>query len=305
MLASESCALSTAGAEFVRDVLPGEIVRLDEHGVQSTIAVTSPTRAFCVFEYVYFARPDSLINNVSVHTVRQELGRMLARECPCPEGDVVVGVPDSSIPMALGYAQASGLRFTEGLCKNRYIGRTFIQPTTDMRKTLVNLKYNALPHNFAGMNVVLVDDSLVRGHTIAQLLALFRKAGAKSIHVRIASPPIRHPCYMGIDMKSKEELVASCKTVDEIKQLIGADSLHYLSHDGLMKSVQSAGMRLQPVPEAKVTIAPENTSTKPQAPQAPQEQKISQKSLGLCSACFTGEYPLDIEDIGHDFGLEV
>jgi len=193
--------------------------------------------AFCVFEFVYFARPDSVINDILVHSVRQKLGRQLAREAPCPSGDVVIGVPDSSTPMAIGYSQESGVPFTEGLCKNRYIGRTFIQPTQDMRITMVQLKYNPLTQNLHGRNVIMVDDSLVRGNTISQLVGLVRSAGAKTVHVRIASPPIQNPCKMGIDMKSKKELIAGFKTVEEIRIIIGADSLAYLSHEGMIKSI--------------------------------------------------------------------
>jgi len=242
MLSSESCALTTIGATLVRDVYPGEIVRIDENGLSSTWGLHSSNlrkSAFCVFEYVYFARPDSLINNILVHSARQQLGRQLAIEAPCPQGDVVIGVPDSSTPMAIGYSLQSRLPFTEGLCKNRYIGRTFIQPTTDMRTTMVQLKYNPLPQNLIGRNVVMIDDSLVRGHTISQLIGLVRSAGANTVHVRIASPPLRHPCYMGIDMKTKEELIAGHKSVEEIRLLIGADSLAYLSHEGMIKAIKN------------------------------------------------------------------
>eukprot|EP01127_Copromyxa_protea_P013723 TRINITY_DN370_c1_g1_i1.p1 TRINITY_DN370_c1_g1~~TRINITY_DN370_c1_g1_i1.p1 ORF type:complete len:530 (+),score=82.29 TRINITY_DN370_c1_g1_i1:29-1591(+) len=289
VLASESCAISTIGGRLVRDVEPGEIVRIGEDGVSSFRGIPNPSpRAFCVFEYVYFARPDSILEGSLVHKMRHELGRQLAREQPCPDNiDVVVGVPDSSIPMAIGYALESGKNFTEGLIKNRYIARTFIQPNDVMRQKMVNLKYNPLEENLKGKNVLLVDDSLVRGTTIRQLVLLFKSAKVKSLHVRIASPPITHPCYMGIDMKSEKELVAANASVDEICKIIEADSLGYLSIEGLLAVCGEASK-----PEHKATKEGEEI-------ESPwKKQKLQQeKNKGFCSACFTGDYPLDIEDI--------
>jgi amidophosphoribosyltransferase len=259
-LASESCALGTIGAEFLREVEPGEIVRLDQAGVHSV--QTSPgRRAFCIFEYVYFARPDSVIENQTVHRVRQRLGEALACEAPA-EADIVVGVPDSATPAAIGYAIASGLPYTEGLTKNRYIGRTFIQPDDRLRRAGVHLKYNPLRANLEGKRVVLVDDSIVRGNTAGPLVRLLREGGALEVHVRVSSPPVRFPCFMGIDMARGEELIGHARSVEQIRQHIGADSLAYLSHEGMVRAVQS-GIDGHP---------------------------------GHCSACFTGVYPIPLEE---------
>ncbi|HSN74371.1 MAG TPA: amidophosphoribosyltransferase [Anaerolineae bacterium] len=262
IVASESCALGTIGAEFVREVRPGEIVRLDADGLHSRQAVDpAPEPAFCIFEYVYFARPDSVIESQTVHRVRQRLGEALAREHPV-DADIVVGVPDSATPAAIGYAIASGLPYTEGLIKNRYIGRTFIQPDDRLRKAGVHLKYNPLRANLEGKRVVLVDDSIVRGNTAGPLVKLLREGGAVEVHVRVSSPPVRHPCFMGIDMARGEDLIGYSKTVEEIRQHIGADSLAYLSHQGMLRAV-TAGLR---------------------------------GPHGHCSACFTGSYPIQLED---------
>jgi len=262
VLASESCALGTIGAEFVREVRPGEIVRLDADGLHCHQAVDpAPEPAFCIFEYVYFARPDSVIESQTVHRVRQRLGEALASEAPA-DADIVVGVPDSATPAAIGYAIASGLPYTEGLTKNRYIGRTFIQPDDRLRKAGVHLKYNPLRANLEGQRVVLVDDSIVRGNTAGPLVKLLREGGAVEVHVRVSSPPVRHPCFMGIDMARGEDLIGYAKTVEEICQHIGADSLAYLSHQGMLKAV-TAGLH---------------------------------GPHGHCSACFTGSYPIRLED---------
>lgn len=260
--ASESCALATIGAEFVREVEPGEIVRLDRAGITSSRGRRPEPRAFCIFELVYFARPDSTIDSQTVHQIRQQLGRELAREAPVHGADVVVGVPDSSTPAAIGFAQELGIPFSEGFTKNRYIGRTFIQPDDRLRKAGIALKYNPLPANLRGKRVVMVDDSIVRGNTAGPLVQLLRQGGAAEVHVRVSSPPVQHPCFMGIDMASREQLIGASKTIAEIREVIGADSLAYLSHDGMMKVVQAA--------------------------QAP--------PLGYCSACFTGKYPVRLEE---------
>jgi len=302
VLASESCALTTIGAELIRDVLPGEIVRIDSKGITTSMVFQPeqlPRPAFCIFEFVYFARPDSVINDLLVHAARQQLGRQLAIEHPCPEGDVVVGVPDSSTPMAIGFSLQCTKPFTEGLIKNRYIGRTFINPTTDMRVKMVNLKYNAMRQNLLGKSVILVDDSLVRGHTIQQIVSLIRNAGAKAVHVRIASPPLRHPCYMGIDMKSAAELIASTSAVDVICKKIGADSLAYLSHEGLIKAVQGK-MAEEKNLQGKGPIDPNSASESAKCTSTKTNPRRQ-----FCSACFTGEYPLDIEDIANTHGFDV
>lgn len=262
VVASESCALGTIGATYLREVKPGEIVRLDRHGLHSTQGrVPAERTALCVFEYVYFARPDSTLEGQTVHRVRQRLGEELAREAPA-DADVVVGVPDSATPAAIGFARASGIPYSEGLTKNRYIGRTFIQPDERIRQLGVHLKFNPLTANLTGKRVVLVDDSIVRGNTSQPLINLLREGGASEVHVRVSSPPVRHPCFMGIDMATYAELIAHSKTVEEIRAEISADSLAYLSHDGLMKAVTAGAI----------------------------------DGLGQCSACFSGHYPIRLEE---------
>ena len=251
-LASESCAFSTIGATLVQEIQPGEIVRLDENGYEIIQGAPPQKLAFCTFEQIYFARPDSVLNGKLVHRIRQKLGRQLARESHV-DADVVVPVPDSGTPHAIGYAQKSGIPYSEGLIKSRYIGRTFIQPSNELRKVGVAMKFNPLPENLRGRRVVLVDDSIVRGNTSGPLVQMIRDAGAREVHVRVACPPIRFPCFMGVDMASQEELIAAKMSVDEICAHIGADSLAYLSIDGLMRALKAED--------------------------------------GYCNACFTGEYP--------------
>ncbi|MCX7852048.1 MAG: amidophosphoribosyltransferase [Caldilineales bacterium] len=263
--ASESCALSTIGATFVREVEPGEIVRVDADGFHSTQGRPPERRAFCSFEYVYFARPDAVFEGQTVHHVRQALGRQLAREAPA-DADLVVGVPDSSTPAAIGYALESGIPFSEGFTKNRYIARTFIQPGDHLRKMGVRLKYNPLHGNLAGKRVVMVDDSIVRGNTAGPLVQLLREGGATEVHVRVSSPPVRWPCFMGIDMPTRDELIASQLDVEAIRRTIGADSLAYLSLEGLLHAIRSG-------------IPPD-------------------RPCGHCHACFSGEYPLPLPTSG-------
>ena len=261
VLASESCALGTVGARFVREVQPAEIIRLDAAGYHSRKSEAAPRRgSLCVFEYVYFARPDSVLEGQTIHRVRQRLGEVLAIEAPA-RADVVVGVPDSATPAAIGYATASRIPYTEGLTKNRYIGRTFIEPSDRLRRSGVHLKYNPLEANLAGKRVVLVDDSIVRGNTAGPLVALLREGGASEVHVRVSSPPVRHPCFMGIDMADSQELIGYTNTVEEIRSHIGAESLSYLSHEGMMRAVTAE----------------------------------AQPGSGHCSACFTGEYPIELD----------
>ena len=251
-LASESCAFSTIGATLVQEIQPGEIVRLDENGYEIIQGAPPQKLAFCTFEQIYFARPDSVLNGKLVHRIRQKLGRQLARESHV-DADVVVPVPDSGTPHAIGYAQKSGIPYSEGLIKSRYIGRTFIQPSNELRKVGVAMKFNPLPENLRGRRVVLVDDSIVRGNTSGPLVQMIRDAGAREVHVRVACPPIRFPCFMGVDMASQEELIAAKMSVDEICHHIGADSLAYLTIDGLMRALKAED--------------------------------------GYCNACFTGDYP--------------
>lgn len=267
VISSESCALGTVGAEYVREVAPGEIVRLDEQGMTSVFgAPPVEPSSLCVFEYIYFARPDSLLGGQSVHRVRRHLGERLAQEHPA-QADMVMGVPDSATAHAIGYAFASGIPFGEGLIKNRYIGRTFIQPDDRLRQRGVALKYNPLPYSLKGKRIILVDDSIVRGNTSGPIISLLRQAGAAEVHMRVASPPLMHPCFMGVDMATHQELIAAHKSVDEIAAYIGADSLGYLSTEGMEKAIER-----------------------------PLE--------GHCTACFSGDYPLNLdEDVGK-FALE-
>jgi amidophosphoribosyltransferase len=270
VVASESCALQPVGASFVRDIQAGEIIRIDDEGVTVLQQGASPTpKALCVFEYVYFARPDSTIESRSVNSVRQEMGRQLWKQAPV-QADVVVGVPDSAIPCALGLAQASGIPYVEGLTKNRYIGRTFIQPDDALRKLGVKLKFTPLADNIAGKRVILVDDSIVRGNTVAPLIALLREAGATEVHVRVSSPPVKHPCFMGVDMASRQEMIANKVAEADIAAHVGADSLVYLQAETMETSVQSCG-------------------------------KNGAGAVGLCNACFTGNYPLDLPAGAHGF----
>ncbi|HMR66721.1 MAG TPA: amidophosphoribosyltransferase [Anaerolineae bacterium] len=261
VVASESCALLTVGARYLREIEPGEIVRLDEAGVASYLGRPALPRALCIFEYVYFARPDSMLEGQVVHTVRQKMGRQLAREAPA-EADIVVGVPDSATPAAIGYSMESGLPYTEGLIKNRYIGRTFIEPDDNLRKAGVKLKYNPLTANLEGKRVVLVDDSIVRGNTAGPLVQLIRDGGAREVHVRVSSPPVRHPCFMGVDMATRSQLIGHRLDVEGIRQKIGADTLAYLSLEGLTAAVQDS------LPQSRTH----------------------------CNACFSGHYPLPIPE---------
>ena len=257
VVASETCALDHLGARFVREVQPGEIVTIDATGMRSLQAVESRREALCIFEYIYFARPDSIIRGERVYPIRMAMGRELAREHPV-DADIVIGVPDSATAAAIGYARESGIPYAEGLMKNRYVGRTFIQPDQRIREAGVHLKFNPMSDILEGQRVVLVDDSIVRGTTTPRVVRLVRQAGAREVHVRICAPPIQHPCYFGVDMASRSELIAAQKSVAEIERHIEADSLGYLSLDGLMRAV---GM--------------------------PQES--------FCLACFTGHYPIPVQ----------
>lgn len=239
IVASESCALSAVGAKFLRDLLPGEILTFDETGVHSdkTHCATAPKRS-CIFEYIYFARPDSVIDGVSVHAARKNAGRLLARRHPV-EADLVIGVPDSGLDAAIGYAEASGIPFGLGFIKNKYIGRTFISPGQGQRLDQVKIKLNPIREEVAGKRIVLIDDSIVRGTTSGQIVRLLREAGAKEIHMRISSPPFRNPCYYGTDIDSREHLIACHHSVEEISALIGADTLGYLELEDLTEMIGS------------------------------------------------------------------
>ena len=254
-VASESCAFDIIGARFLRDVQPGEVVSLTEDGIQTRQAVQSGRRALCVFEHIYFARPDSRLGGEVLQVARGRMGEILAREAPV-EADLVIPVPDSGNPAARGFARATGLPQDDGLIKNRYVARTFIQPGQELRRHGLRMKFNPLPEVVAGKRLVVVDDSIVRGNTTRQIVAMLRDAGAAEVHMRISAPPIRHPCHYGIDMSTREEMIAHGRTPAEVAAELGADSLAYLSLAGVYEAIR--GTRET-----------------------------------HCDACFSGEYPLD------------
>ncbi len=256
VIASETCALDHIGAIFVRDIAPGEVLRINSQGVKA-YHERPGKQSTCIFEYISFARPDSVIDGKLVYMARQAMGVQLAEEYPV-EADLVLGVPDSATVAGIGYAQRSGIPQGEGLIKNRYVGRTFISPDQRMRDLGVKMKFNPLPEILRDKRVVLVDDSIVRGTTTPKVINLVRKAGAKEVHMRVCAPPIRYPCFFGVDMASRWELIAAQKSVEEVRQYIGADSLGYISLPGLVKSVG--------LPEDK-----------------------------FCMACFTGNYPIPVQ----------
>lgn len=236
VISSESCALDTVGAEFVRDIEPGEMVVIDDSGLRAQRFGTSDSQALCVFEYIYFARPDSIIDGQSVYQARFEMGRALARQSGL-KADLVISVPDSGTTAALGFSHESGILFAEGLIKNRYIGRTFIQPDQKSRDLSVKIKLNAVRSVVEGKSVIMVDDSIVRGTTSGKIVRMIREAGATAVHMCVSSPPIIYPCYYGIDTSVRKELIAASKVVEEIREFIGADSLHYLSMEELTNSL--------------------------------------------------------------------
>src|SRR5256712_4370253 len=235
LVASETCALETVGATFVRDVAPGEVLRIDDRGPVPIADFAAERRGLCVFEHVYLASVSSDLGGVSVYATRERMGETLADEHPAV-ADVVIPVPDSAIPAAVGYARRSGIPFREGLIKNRYIGRTFIQPSDELRRHNVALKYNALSDVLEGKRIVVVDDSIVRGNTSGPIVELLRRNGAKEVHLRICSPPIQHQCFFGVDMARRSELVASRLGIEEIRRFIRADSLGYLSLEGMVSA---------------------------------------------------------------------
>ena len=253
-LSSETCALDTVGAEFVRDVLPGEVVTITSKGIESDTSLCQKNTARCIFEYIYFARPDSKIDGMGVYESRINAGRILAKTHPV-DADLVVGVPESGNPAALGFSLESGIPYGNAFIKNNYVGRTFIKPKQAQRESSVKVKLNVLKEAVAGKRVVMIDDSIVRGTTSARILSLLKNSGAKEVHVRISSPPFKHPCYFGTDIPSEDQLIATGKTVDEICKIIGADSLGYLEVDRLSEMICGG--------------------------------------TGFCDACFTGNYPMD------------
>ena len=258
VVASESCALDHIGAEYIRELGPGEVIIVDGNGLHTaTWSGGTGRQALCVFELIYFARPDSLMAGQLVHSARQELGAQLAREHPV-DADLVIGIPDSSTAAAVGYAQESGIPFSEGLVKNRYVGRTFIEPEQRLRDLGVRQKFNTLVDVIQGKRLVVVDDSIVRGTTTPHVVNLLRKGGAKEVHMRVCAPPIKHPCFMGVDMASREELLAANNTLEDIRTIVGADTLGYLSVEGLLEVVGGT-------------------------------------KGGFCDACFTGNYPVPVQ----------
>ena len=269
ILASETCALDILGADFVRDIEPGEVVVIDAEGVHSLRPFAPERRRFCVFEYVYFSRPDSVVEGMGVYDVRKRIGAELARESGVP-ADVIVPVPDSGVPGAIGYAQESGIAFELGIIRNHYVGRTFIEPTDHIRNLGVKLKHNANRKTLAGKRVVLVDDSIVRGTTSTKIVGMVRAAGATEVHMRIASPPTTHSCFYGVDTPERDKLLAAHNSVAEMARIIGVDSLAFLSIDGLYRAVGEA----------------RRDSGHPQ----------------YCDACFTGEYPTRLADIEGELG---
>lgn len=281
VLASESCALDVLSAAPIRDVEPGEVILIDDKGIESFQFAPAARRAVCAFEYVYFARPDSTIDGVNVYMSRRNAGRTLAIEHPI-EADVVIGVPDSGTSGAIGYSEASGIPLGIGLIKNKYLGRTFIQPDQKMRELSVHLKLNVLKENIAGKRVVMIDDSIVRGTTSKKIVQMLRDAGAKEVHMRITSPPVAYPCFYGIDTPSRQNLVGAQMTVEEIGKRIGVDTLGYLSPDGLKKAI---GLKATPLLDA-----------------VPNPEALSES--GICLACFNGDYPTAVPESADKFQFE-
>jgi amidophosphoribosyltransferase len=257
-VASESCAFDIIGAKLLRDVEPGEIVTLGENGLESRCVLPDARKAFCVFEYIYFARPDSRMNGQVLQVARGRMGEILARESPV-QADLVIPVPDSGNAAARGFARASGLPQDDGFVKNRYVARTFIQPGQELRKHGLRLKFNPLPEIVGGKRLVVVDDSIVRGNTTRQIVQMLRDAGATEVHMRISAPPIKHPCHYGIDMSTREEMIAHERSVEQIAAELGCDSLAYLSLDGVYEAVGAT-------------------------------------RATHCDACFTGDYPVKGSD---------
>ncbi len=266
-VASESCAFDIIGAELLREVLPGEMISIGERGIATKQVVDAPRKAFCVFEHIYFARPDSILEGNRTQVSRRKMGEILWREAPV-DADVVIAVPDSGTPAASGYAKASGLPRDEGLVKNRYVARTFIQPGDQLRKHGLRMKFNPLREVVEGKRLVVVDDSIVRGNTTRQIVSMLRDAGALEVHMRISAPPIRYPCHYGVDMSTKQEMVAHGRTVEEIAEELECDSIAYLSLEGVYEAIRGdAGTH--------------------------------------CDACFSGNYPLERSDSANGkFALE-
>ncbi|KIL48153.1 amidophosphoribosyltransferase [Jeotgalibacillus soli] len=272
VVASETCAFDIIGAEYIRSVEPGEIIIINDEGMRSERFTYATNRSICSMEYIYFSRPDSDIDGINIHSARKRLGKQLAVEFPV-EADVVTGVPDSSISAAIGYAEATGIPYEMGLIKNRYIGRTFIQPSQELREQGVKMKLSPVRGVVEGKRVVMVDDSIVRGTTSRRIVNMLKDAGATEVHVIISSPPIKNPCFYGIDTSTHEELIASKNSIEEIRKIIGADSLSFLSVDGLVNAIG---------------------------------RQDTDENRGHCLACFTGKYPTEIyPDTLHPYEKEL
>ena len=256
VVSSETCGLDIVGAKFVREVDPGEVIKISEDGLETLDSGTGERKSMCMFEYVYFARPDSEFDGDSMYQVRHAMGECLAKEAPV-EADMVMGVPDSGVPAAAGFASVSGIPYGDGLAKNRYVGRTFIAPSQLQRQLGIRLKLNPLRHQIEGKRLVVVDDSIVRGNTMKQLVKMLREFGAKEVHMRISSPPVMWPCFYGIDIDSRDQLIGAQKTVEEIREHIGADSLAYISLEGMVGSTVHTADQ-------------------------------------FCLACFNGDYPVEV-----------
>lgn len=343
-ISSESCPFPSVHAKLKRDVEPGEIIKFERNKFPKTLAVMprppeAESPSFCIFEYVYFARPDSIMERQTVYTVRMRCGERLADESPAVTNEadkcnfIVAPVPESAIPAALGYSRRSGIPYVEVFCKNRYVGRTFIQPTTRLRRLSVAKKFGPLTENFVGKSIILIDDSIVRGTTIGQLVRLLREAGAKEVHIRIASPPLHHPCYMGINIPTKEELIANHLSPEQLALTLQAASLKYLSVKGLRESVQFSikeklkadrtrimvpelggvdrgiqnkldnqeAMRAEQVSNGTSGNSASNgksgddkSDTQPTS-DASEEKRIRCK-VGHCDACLTGNYPVELDE---------
>ncbi len=263
VFSSETCAFDTIGAEFIREIEPGELLVVDQEGIKETRFTEPKELAICSFEYIYFARPDSDISGISVHSARKRLGRQLAKEA-FADVDVIIGVPDSSTSAAMGFAEATGIPFELGLIKNRYVGRTFIQPSQELREQGVKMKLSAVRKVVEGKRVVMVDDSIVRGTTSRRIVNLLREVGATEVHVRVSSPPVKNPCFYGIDTADRGQLIASNHTVEEIREAINADSLAFLSTEGMIEAIGRTS---------------------------------NAKNRGHCLACFTGEYPTKLNEV--------
>lgn len=263
VLASESCALDAVNAEYIRDIEPGEIISIQNNEITSINNYKNNKTKLCIFEFVYFARPDSVIDSASVQQSRYEAGKRLAIEHPV-DADVVIGVPDSGISAAIGFSKQSGIPYGEGLVKNKYVGRTFIQPSQGMREATVRIKHNAIRKSVEGKRVVIIDDSIVRGTTTRRIVQVLKNAGAKEVHMRVSSPPLLYPCYFGIDISSRKELVAAKLSIDEIKDMICAETLGYLSLEGLLKTPVGS-------------------------------------TCGFCTACLDGNYPIEVPEEGDKF----